>query len=365
MKKIGIIGMGKLGLCLALNLERAGFSVFGVEKNETRINHIANKTLETSEPEVEQLLANSKNLIISSNINLLIINDVSLIFVVVPTPSLPNGAFSHEFIETVIEELESNGRNETRKILVINSTTMPGYCDTIVDRLNALNYDLIYNPEFIAQGSIISDQRNPDQVLIGAKNEVSANEVKTVYDKLCENAPSYCIMDLKSAEISKLATNCFLTMKISFANHLGDLAQKVGANADEILACIGADTRIGSKYLKYGYGYGGPCFPRDNKAFMHFGEEHAHPLHLSAATDRINDEHFRYQLASLKASNQAEFYFDDLAYKAGTDIIEESQQLRLALALAQSGEKVRVKATQHMRDTILSKFGDIFHFDLE
>lgn len=365
MKQVGIIGMGKLGLCLALNLERAGFDVIGIDKDSDRVKRIREKTLQTSEPEVEQLLAACKNLRIESNSKALIETGMAVIFVVVPTPSLPSGAFSHAFIDRVVDELEAAGRPEKRTVLVINSTTMPGYCLSIHERLDRLNFDLVYNPEFIAQGSIVRDQRHPDQVLIGAQNPESAEKVKAVYEALCENKPAYCIMDLQSAEMAKLATNCFLTMKISFANHLGDLAEKVGADAEQILACVGADSRIGNNYLRYGFGYGGPCFPRDNQAFMQFGRENDHSLHLSEATDRINEEHFMHQLNALKASNQEEYFFEDVAYKPGTDIIEESQQLRLALALAREGAKVTVKASKALRETLEASFENVFHFEVE
>lgn len=363
MSKIGVIGLGKLGLCLALNLEKAGFDVVGYDIDNERLTSISDKKLETSEPLVEALLQKSQRLNVYNNLAAVLDKSVDLIFVIVPTPSQADGSFSHKYIDQVIADLVRFAPFSEKKTLVINSTTMPGYCGSIAAKLEPINIDLIYNPEFIAQGSIIRDQLNPDQVLIGTTTEGAAEKVQDVYERMCENNPTFCVMDLKSAEIAKLATNCFLTMKISFANNLGDLAQKTGADAHKILQCIGSDSRIGSKYLNYGFGFGGPCFPRDNQALMHFGTENNHPLHLSESTVKINGEHFQFQLDQLLAENRNLYIFDNVAYKAGTDIIEESQQLKLAVALAKAGKKVRVSASLSLQRTIFEEYGAIFEFE--
>lgn len=359
---IGIIGLGKLGLCLALNLERAGFGVIGTDTNSQRLIDIENKTVETTEPQVVDLLENSQNFETHANLSY-IVKHCAIIFVIVPTPSLENGAFDHSVINALISDLKTLGKPKVPKTLVINSTTMPGYCESIASELADLNYALVYNPEFIAQGSIIHDQRNPDQVLIGSEDENAGAQIQAVYQQMCDNNPAYHIMDLTSAEITKLATNCYLTMKISFANHIGDLAIKAGADHDKILDCIGSDKRIGNKYLGYGFGYGGPCFPRDNKALMHFGEELDHTLYLSEATDRVNEDHLNFQYRMLKNAKRPEYYFDDVAYKPGTDIIEESQQLRLAVRLAKSGARVRVKASASMKKQLEANYGNILEFE--
>ena len=165
MKSVSIIGIGKLGLCFALNLEKVGYTVDGYDINKDYLNELRNKTFISSEPEVTNLLKSSKNLNLHDNLEEVIHND--LIFAIVPTPSLPNGKYDHQYIETLKEKLISLGVQKTTKHLIINCTTFPGYCDKLQKDLQKYNYTVSYNPEFIAQGSIVKDQVNADMVLIG------------------------------------------------------------------------------------------------------------------------------------------------------------------------------------------------------
>lgn len=362
---IAIIGLGKLGLCLALNLEQLGYSIHGVEKNERLLQAIQSKKLKSNEPEVESLLKSANHLYCHSAISQELIDQCPLLFVVVATPSLADGGYDHGQVNAILEELESLGRQKVQRHLIINCTTMPGYCASIEQRLEALNFSLTYNPEFIAQGSIIQDQRNPDQVLIGSTNDEAISKIKEVYSNLCLNNPQFCLMDLSSAEITKLATNCFLTSKISFANAIGDLALEIGANPEKILAAVGSDSRIGSKYLKYGFGYGGPCFPRDNRAMIKFASDHNHDLDLSRATDSANEKHLQFQFRQwMKIPSTETIEFDYLTYKKGTNILEESQQLKLALMLAKADRKVRIIESSSVIEKLKQSYGDLFEYRL-
>lgn len=360
---IGVIGLGRLGLCLALNLERTGFNVIGIDNRKSHIESINNKSLKSEEPFVEEYLAESKNLLATTEHKKVLEGTCQVIFIVVSTPSLPSGGYDHSQIEAVLDQIKSFGAQVNKKHLVINCTTMPSFCDSIAEQMDTFNYSVSYNPEFIAQGSIILDQKNPDQVLIGSKNEEAANQIENIYSALCENKPSYCRMSLLSAEITKLATNCFLTSKISFANSIGDLALNVGAEPEKILAAIGQDSRIGNKYLKYGFGFGGPCFPRDNKALMHFGELNDYRLLMSEATDLTNKAHLEFQFKQwLKIPENETIEFDSVTYKKGTSILEESQQLALALKLANAGRKVLIHETETVIGLLEKSYGDIFSY---
>ena len=361
---VGIIGLGRLGLCLALNLEGVGYDVIGIDQNDSYIESIRNKTLISSEPEVDSYLRKAENLLVTSNYEALFLGNCNIIFIVVATPSLPSGAYDHSQIEKVFDSLEKFGKQETVKHLVINCTTMPGYCDQIAARAKMLNCTLSYNPEFIAQGSIIKDQQYPDQILIGSESETAMGIVEEVYRKLCKNSPTFCKMSLKSAEITKLATNCFLTTKISFANSIGDLAVRAGAEPEKILKAIGSDSRIGGKYLNYGFGYGGPCFPRDNRALARYGDEQGYELLLSKATDEVNKAHLEFQFQEwLHQSLEKAIEFDQVSYKKGTDILEESQQLELAVMLAKAGKKVIIKENIAIISMLKEKYGTLFSYE--
>jgi nucleotide sugar dehydrogenase len=365
MEKIAVIGIGRLGLCLALNLERIGYNVLGVDTSAQLVNAVNKKTFRSPEPLVEDYLLKARNFEAVTDLAAVVKRDIRFIFVVVPTPSLADGTFDHSYIKAVVQELMKNGKRDHTCHLVINSTTMPGFCNELKKQVEDYGYVVSYNPEFIAQGTIIENQQRPDQVLIGEANAEAGVAIENVYRRLCVNEPVFCHMDPTSAEIVKLATNCFLTTKIAFANAIGDLAQKAGADTGKVLAAIGADSRIGHKYFNYGFGYGGPCFPRDNRAFNSFAGKLNYPMLISEATDAGNNAHHHFLLEQWleKYHEDEQIVFDSVTYKKGTDIIEESQQLRLALSLAGAGRKVKIKDEHVVIEKLKALYGNTFIYE--
>lgn len=364
MEQIAVIGIGRLGLCLALNLEKSGYAVLGVDVDKEYVNALNHKTFNSPEPGVNEYLSGSVNFKATTQVGEILNDALSLIFIVVPTPSLPDGGFSHTYIDAVITELSKYGKQSAQKHVIINSTCMPGYCDSVKEKLSRLNYTVTYNPEFIAQGSIIRDQQYPDQILIGENDPATGDLLQAVYKKLCKNNPVYCRMSPISAEITKLATNCFLTTKISFANAIGDIATQVGAEPEKVLQAIGADSRIGEKYFRYGFGYGGPCFPRDNKAFLRFSESAGYKMLIAETTDKANEQHadFLQGQWEQKFTKDNEIIFDSVTYKKGTDIIEESQQLKLAVSLAKAGYNITVKESPDVIRQLMNHYADLFTY---
>ncbi|MCC6373176.1 MAG: UDP-glucose/GDP-mannose dehydrogenase family protein, partial [Bacteroidia bacterium] len=348
-------------------LERSGYSVFGIDTNEDYVAAINNKSFSSPEPLVNDYLQASKNFVATTNYNLLFSENVKVLFLVLPTPSLPSGEFSHHYIDEAAARLMEHGPQTEKHYLIINSTTMPGYCDSLQKKLAPFNYTVLYNPEFIAQGSIIRDQLNPDQVLIGEEDEQAGILLEGIYKKMCHNQPAFCHMSRVSAEITKLATNCFLTTKIAFANAIGDIALKAGGEPEKILGAIGVDSRIGNKYFKYGFGFGGPCFPRDNKAFTQFANNFNYKMLISEATDEANKKHAGFLFDKWKSENENKqsITFDSVTYKKGTDILEESQQLKLAVALAQTGKKVIVREKAGVVKKLKEEYGDLFTYQID
>jgi len=344
MRHLGVIGIGKLGICFALNAERKGWHLTGVDISKEVVDAINQRTLISDEPFVEDMLGRATNLVATTEISAIYERGIRLVFVFVATPSLPDGSYDHSQLERVADRLEGYGKRNHPVDLVIGCTTMPGYCDKLAERLEPLNYIVSYCPEFIAQGSIITDQLHPDQVLIGEGSHDSGDIIEDFFADLCESEPQFCRMDRLSAEIAKIATNCFLTTKISFANSIGDLALKAGATPDAILDAIGADSRIGPKYLRYGYGFGGPCFPRDNRALGRFADNMGYELLLSKATDEVNQRHLDFQFEEAMKTD-GPLVFDHVSFKKGSSIIEESQQLALAVRLAIAGRDVEIRDT--------------------
>jgi len=258
MKNVSIIGIGKLGLCFSLTLEKNGFNVLGVDLNKEYVETINQKKLESTEPGVTELLKKSKNFVASTELAGAV-NHSDVLFVIVATPSLPSGRYDHTQVDSVIQKLTEIGRQESCKHFIVCCTVMPGYCDSIKEKLNELNYSVSYNPEFIAQGTILRDQANPDMVLIGEANKEVGDIIQSIYEAHTENKPKFARMTPLEAEIAKISLNCFLTTKIAYANMVGDIVKKSGGDPNVVLQAIGSDSRIGNKYLKYGYGFGGPC----------------------------------------------------------------------------------------------------------
>lgn len=362
MKKISIIGIGRLGICLALNLEDKGFEVLGVDKSEDYINSINSKTLVSNEPYVEKMLEKSKNFKATSKLEDALSHS-NIIFVVLPTPSLPDGKYNHSYIEDLVEQLKLIGPFQDQKHLIICSTTMPGYCKSLYDRLENINCKVSYNPEFIAQGSIIKNQKYPDMVLIGCEDEKLADSLSDIYKQICENDPKIHIMDIVSAEITKLALNCFITTKIAYANMVGDVCKKIGADEKKVLECIGEDSRVGKKYLNYGFGYGGPCFPRDNRAFYLTAKENGIEAIISQSTDISNKLHLEYQVENFIKENKnlKEITLGPISYKPNTTIIEESQQLAFAVKLSEHFN-VTVKDSELNINQVKNIYGNKFEY---
>jgi len=360
MTRIGVIGVGKLGICFALNAERKGYQVIGVDASMDTVEAINARHIASDEPLVKEYLANAGRLVASADLYSIIADDITMLFVFVATPSLPDGGYDHGQIDRIAGQLATFGKRNEVIQLVVGCTTMPGYCDQLAAKLLPLNYEVSYCPEFIAQGSIMIDQVHPDQVLIGEASENAGNMIEQFYSRFCDNTPVFCRMDRISAEMAKIATNCFLTTKISFANSIGDLAIKAGADPNKILAAIGADSRIGGKYLRYGFGFGGPCFPRDNRALGKFGDELGYELLLSKATDEVNRRHLDFQFEQYIERGDKEVVFDHVSYKKGSSIVEESQQLALAVRLAKANIRVIIRDRSNIVRFLKAEYPGLF-----
>lgn len=366
--KIGIIGAGRLGICFALLCERAGYHVLVSDIREDYVRDLNAKKISTNEPEVEDLLRISKNFRATTN-NKEVIEECDLIYTLVSTPSLEDGSYDVSAVWNVVEDLKDITK---KKYFVVGCTTNPGDCDAFQKYLPR-NVHVMYNPEFIAQGSIISDLKQADMVLLGVESTMEdhvVDDIRTLYRKIQTTRAIVCVMTPKSAEITKIAVNCFLTTKISYANMLGDVLHKSGCGDETIavLRAIGTDSRIGNKYLTYGLGYGGPCLPRDNRAFAHFAKKVGLEYNLGYVTDGFNNEHAQTVADYWEEMNaqRKPFYFEYISYKRGTDIITESQQYRLCLDLLERGFKVYIqndrRVTSQVSEYLNEKYGDKVRF---
>ena len=360
--KVTVLGVGKLGLCWSLNLAKVGYDVLGVDVSPEYIEMLNNKSLVSSEEGVTDLLKSSTNF--KATISTLDgLNHSDMLFVLVATPSLPNGKYDHSQILSLVEELKGYGRQHSTKELVIGCTVMPEFCDDLQEDLKDYNYKISYNPEFIAQGTIIRDQLKPDMVLIGSPDNDSAEKIKEIHHTLVQNEPNYAVMSPLSSEICKISLNCFITTKIAFTNMIGDLATKVDAEPQAILDAIGSDSRVGPKCTMYGYGYGGPCFPRDNRALGVYAKEKQCAIDISDATDSCNKKHLNFMVNNYQPVSAGHITFTSVTYKPQSTMIEESQQLELAAELAEKGYTITIKERPEVIAQVKTLYGDLFNYE--
>jgi UDPglucose 6-dehydrogenase len=331
--KLSVIGLGKLGSPMVACFAAKGFEVVGVDTDQEKVRAINGaQRPPVEEPGLQELLiANRSRICAMVDIEDAVVR-ADITFVVVATPSQPDGKFSLAYILPVCEKIGAALKNKNQfHTVVITSTVMPGDCDgpirETLEKHSGLRcgegFGLCYNPEFIALGSVIKDFLNPDFILLGAEDPLSESRVRSVYSKIC-SAPVKTMSRL-NAEITKLSLNSYITMKISFANMLARICERMpGADVDTVTSAIGTDSRIGPKYLKGSVNYGGPCFPRDNRALASLATDLGTSSDLPTTVDRFN----RFQIQELanliENTAKGRVVVLGMSYKLGTSVTEES-----------------------------------------
>jgi len=367
---IGVIGVGRLGLCFALLLDRGGYRVIGSDIREQYVKDLQSRVINTHEPGVADLLLTSDVTFTTHSQDLIQHSDV--IYVMVATPSLPDGSYDISAVQRAVGDILACDVDLSGKIVVVGCTTNPGDCQQIQDRLRHRGVHVLYNPEFIAQGSILQDLAHADMVLIGGEDSAVIRRYQEIYHAIqTEQTPNIRSMSLTAAEVVKIAINCFLTTKISYANMVGQVLQRSGLEADieSALTAIGSDSRVGDKYLKYGLGFGGPCLPRDNRAFAHYAKKVGTDFPLGWVVDAFNQQHTTYLEDHLVAANHQRlpFYMRSISYKPNTDIFEESQQYVLCQRLLQRGYTVYVEQCDLIPTSLVTeldeRFGQLIQFE--
>ena len=367
--KIGLIGAGRLGICLALLIEQEGYHVIASDVREDYIKDLQNKKINTTEPQVEEILEHSINLEFTTD-NKKVIRESDVIFTLVQTPSLEDGSYDVSAVWEVVEDIkqEMSSIANYPKSFVVGCTTNPGDCDKFKDALPE-SVDVYYNPEFIAQGSIVDDLRHADMVLLGGKGQHSG-ALEMIYYQIQNGfkVANVSTMSARAAELTKIAVNCYLTTKITYANQVGQVMIRDGMEDEvkTVLKAIGSDSRIGTKYLNYGFGFGGPCFPRDNRAFAAYASKAGVETPLGATTDKFNDEHTKFlkEYYVNKNKDNRAYVFHYLTYKDGVDILTESRPYDLALSLLDDGYEVYcLDSTAKDRIDSRIKFSDFPRMD--
>jgi len=354
MPRLSVVGLGKLGSPMAAVFAAKGFDVVGLDVNRDYVDALNAGRAPVEEPRLQELLDTSRARLRTTTSYEEAVEASDISFVIVPTPSGEDHFFINDFVIDAVRRIGSVLRKTDKDFLiVVTSTVMPGSTGGVIrqaledssGRVVGSDVGLCYSPEFIALGSVVRDLLNPDMVLIGECSPEYGDRLEAVYRASTDSRPAVHRMGFVNAEICKIAVNTFVTTKISYANMLADVCEHLeGADVDVLTAALGADTRIGSKYLKGGVAYGGPCFPRDNKAFAAMARKLGVPCGIADATDQINDYQVERLLGAVAAvaAPGARVAVLGLSYKPDTGVFEKSQGLALARALRTDGYKVVV-----------------------
>jgi len=352
MNRLSVIGLGKLGAPLAAVLAARGFTVVGADVNPAYVEAIGAGRAPVIEPRLQDFLDMGKARLSATTEVERAVAETEATFIIVPTPSQADGGFALDY---VLKTAEPIGRAIAAKagyhLVVLTSTVMPGDTDLrfrpALERASGkrcgVDFGLCYNPEFIALGNVIHDMLRPDFILIGESDRRAGDALQAIYERVCERVPAFARMNFVNAELAKISVNSFVTMRISFANQLARMCDRLpGADVDVITGAIGLDSRIGKKYLKGAVSFGGPCFPRDNVAFARLATRLGTEAPMAQATDRVNHDYLDHLgqriLACVPKAGRAALL--GLAYKPDTGVTEESPSLALAKTLLAAGVAV-------------------------
>jgi len=352
--KIGVLGLGHVGLPTALTFSELGWPVLGADHDEEKVQHIASGKSPFYEPGLEDLLkrhlANGR--FRATRDVEAAIRGADVLFICVGTPQYPDGSPDLSQVEAVARNV---ARNLNGYKLIVEKSTVPvqtaRWLKVTLQRYRRGNheFDVASNPEFLREGTALQDCLHPDRVVIGVESERAKELLLRIYRPLLgRGLPSerLLITDLNTAELIKHAANAFLALKISYINMIADLCEVTGADVVEVARGIGLDPRIGPHFLQAGIGFGGYCLPKDLRAFTRVAREHSVDFSLLEEVERINQarvEHFltkvRRALWVLKDKTLAVW---GLAFKPGTDDIREAPSLPVVQRLLQEGAAVRL-----------------------
>ncbi len=353
--KVVVAGLGKLGLPMAAVFAESGHEVVGVDPVQPVVDALNEGRVLIDEPGLPEMIAANTARISATTDYAEAIPGAEMTFIIVPTPSGDDGAFINDYVVTALEQIGAALRDNPQPHLVaVTSTVMPGATaavlapafESALGRPLGDGVSLCYSPEFIALGSVIRDLQTPDFVLIGADDQAEGQRLADFYLGIGggRDVPVQ-VMNWVNAELAKISVNSFVTMKITYANMLAGICEGLpGGDVDVVTQAIGLDTRIGRRYLKGGPPFGGPCFPRDNRALGVAADAVGAPWDLAAATDRMNDGLAeRIADAVTQATSEGDTVAVlGLAYKDNTPVVEESAGAKVAAALAARSRRVVV-----------------------
>lgn len=373
--KIAIVGTGYVGLVTGTCFAEMGTDVVCVDIDAKKIDNLKNGIIPIYEPGLEEMVdSNYKAGRLKFTTDLKsVLNDVDIVFSAVGTPSDNDGSADLKFVMDVAHTV---GQNLEKYIVVVTKSTVPvGTAKKVKAAIKEeldkrgkkdLTFDVASNPEFLKEGAAISDFMKPDRVVVGVESEQARKMMEHLYKPFTLNNYRIIYTDIPSAEMIKYAANAMLATRISFMNDIANLCEIVGADVNMVRRGIGSDTRIGSKFLYSGCGYGGSCFPKDVKALIHTGKQNGYQLEILEAVEKVNDRQKHILFKKLM-----DFYKEDLngktiamwglSFKPNTDDMREAPSLVLIDEIIKAGGTVRAYDPIAERET-KSRIGNIIYY---
>jgi UDPglucose 6-dehydrogenase len=355
--KVSVIGTGYVGLVTGTCLAESGNDVICMDIDAGKIEALHNGVVPIYEPGLEELVIRNV-----SHGRLHFTTDMAnavksseLIFIAVGTPPGEDGSADLKYVLGAASEI---GRHMNGYKIIINKSTVPvGTADkvkTAVAKRTPHKFDVVSNPEFLKEGAAIEDFMKPDRVVIGADNPHAAERMHNLYSPFLRKTDRILLMDVKSAEMTKYASNAMLATKISFINEMAVICASLGADIDSVRRGMGYDRRIGFEFLYPGVGYGGSCFPKDVKALASTAKEHGIDARVLTAVEAVNErqktllgkmilQHFSQGKASRSAKPLAgkTIAVWGLAFKPRTDDMREAPSIVIINALLRAGARVK------------------------
>lgn len=344
--KLAIIGTGYVGLTTGTCFAEVGHHVVCVDNNKSKVELLREGKMPIFEPELEDLIRSNVaggRLRFTSDL-VEAVAESEIVFIAVPTPPHADGSVDLSYIEEVSREIATALKPEYGYRVIVDKSTVPVSTGSKVFQVIAryspvgVEVDVVSNPEFLREGSAVKDLMRPDRVVIGADSQRAMDLMKRVYQPF--DAPIVEV-DLASAELIKHAANSFLAMKISYINAVAAVCEKAGADVTLVAKGIGMDKRISSHFLNAGLGYGGSCFPKDVKGFIHIADQLGAPMNLLREVEKINAaqmtrflKRVRDKLWVLRHKRVAVW---GIAFKQNTDDVRESVAVKLIKALCDEG----------------------------
>lgn len=295
---IAIVGTGYVGLVTGTCFAEMGANVICIDVDKNKIDNLKKGIIPIYEPNLDNLvLRNMKANRLSFSTNLAsVLNDVEIVFSAVGTPPDEDGSADLKY---VLEVARTIGKNMNKYLVVVTKSTVPvgtamkvktAINDELQNRGLKIEFDVASNPEFLKEGNAIEDFMKPDRVVVGVESERAKVIMTRLYKPMLLNNFRVIFMDIPSAEMTKYAANSMLATRISFMNDIANLCELVGADVNMVRKGIGSDSRIGSKFLYSGCGYGGSCFPKDVKALIKTAQKNGYEMKVLNAVEEVNEK---------------------------------------------------------------------------